>query len=81
MSWGGGVRVCPCRTSKVDPSGVRGIRGIEVDTQGDAAFVAFPDAQAAASAAQTLTESLAFGPDEGSGAGLHSGTLLTTSGG
>jgi predicted ATPase/class 3 adenylate cyclase len=51
--------------------------GIEVDTQGDAFFMAFPDAQAAASAAQTLTDSLAPGPIRVR-VGLHSGTPLTT---
>src|SRR6476619_7763648 len=37
-------------------------RGAEVDTQGDAFFIAFPTAPGALAAAATLTESLASGP-------------------
>jgi class 3 adenylate cyclase len=51
--------------------------GIEVDTQGDAFFMAFPDAQAAAGAAQAFTEALAPGPIRVR-VGLHTGTPLVT---
>ena len=51
--------------------------GIEVDTQGDAFFMVFPDAASATGAAQALTESLAPGPIRVR-VGLHSGTPLTT---
>jgi predicted ATPase len=51
--------------------------GIEVDTQGDAFFMAFPDAQSATHAARTFTEALAPGPIRVR-VGLHSGTPVTT---
>jgi predicted ATPase len=51
--------------------------GIEVDTQGDAFFMVFPDAASATSAAQAFTESLAPGPIRVR-VGLHSGTPLST---
>ncbi len=51
--------------------------GIEVDTQGDAFFMAFSDARSAIDAAQAFTESLATGPIRVR-VGLHSGTPLTT---
>jgi predicted ATPase/Tfp pilus assembly protein PilF len=51
--------------------------GIEVDTQGDAFFMAFPDARLATDAAQAFTESLATGPIRVR-VGLHSGTPVTT---
>jgi predicted ATPase/class 3 adenylate cyclase len=52
-------------------------RGAEVDTQGDAFFVAFPTAPGALAAASTLTESLASGPISVR-VGLHTGTPLLT---
>ncbi|HUG94542.1 MAG TPA: adenylate/guanylate cyclase domain-containing protein [Pleomorphomonadaceae bacterium] len=51
--------------------------GVEVDTQGDAFFIAFPTAQAAAEAATALTESLSAGPISVR-AGLHTGAPLLT---
>jgi len=51
--------------------------GVEVDTQGDAFFVAFPTAPGALSAADELTEVLATGPIRVR-AGLHTGTPLLT---
>jgi predicted ATPase/class 3 adenylate cyclase len=47
--------------------------GVEVDTQGDAFFVAFPTAQGAAEAAQAALETLARGPTRVR-MGLHTGT-------
>jgi len=52
-------------------------RGAEVDTQGDAFFIAFPTAPGALAAASTLTESLAAGPISVR-VGLHTGTPLLT---
>jgi predicted ATPase len=52
-------------------------RGAEVDTQGDAFFIAFPTAPGALAAASTLTESLASGPISVR-VGLHTGTPLLT---
>ena len=37
--------------------------GVEVDTQGDAFFFAFPTAPGAIAAAEAMTEALALGPD------------------
>ncbi len=51
--------------------------GIEVDTQGDAFFFAFPTAPGALSAARELTEALASGPIQVR-VGLHTGTPLLT---
>jgi hypothetical protein len=51
--------------------------GIEVDTQGDAFFAAFPDAHGAVAAATLATEALATGPIHGR-IGLHTGTPLLT---
>ena len=51
--------------------------GVEVDTQGDAFFVAFPTAPGALAAAAALTESLAPGPIHAR-VGLHTGTPLMT---
>jgi len=51
--------------------------GVEVDTQGDAFFFAFPTAPAAISAAGAFTESLASGPIQVR-VGLHTGTPLLT---
>jgi predicted ATPase len=51
--------------------------GVEVDTQGDAFFVAFPSAPGAASAAQAITDALATGPIS-LRIGLHTGTPLVT---
>jgi class 3 adenylate cyclase len=51
--------------------------GAEVDTQGDAFFIAFPTAPGALAAASTLTESLASGPISVR-VGLHTGTPLLT---
>ena len=55
--------------------GARG--GVEVDTQGDAFFIAFPTAPAALAAAAAATEELATGPIRVR-MGLHSGTPLLT---
>ncbi len=51
--------------------------GVEVDTQGDAFFVAFPTAPAAVAAAGAMTEGLAKGPIRVR-IGLHTGTPLVT---
>ncbi len=49
--------------------------GVEVDTQGDAFFIAFPTAQGAAAAAQTAVQELADGPIRVR-MGLHTGSPL-----
>jgi predicted ATPase/class 3 adenylate cyclase len=49
--------------------------GVEVDTEGDALFVAFPTAQGALDAAAAFTEGLSEGPIRVR-AGLHTGTPL-----
>ncbi len=51
--------------------------GVEVDTQGDAFFFAFPSAPGALAAAQELTAALAAGPIHVR-VGLHTGTPLVT---
>jgi predicted ATPase/class 3 adenylate cyclase len=51
--------------------------GVEVDTQGDAFFVAFPTAPSALEAARALTEALASGPIKVR-VGLHTGTPLVS---
>ena len=51
--------------------------GVEVDTQGDAFFFAFPTAPGAVAAAATFTEGLAPGPIAVR-VGLHTGTPLLT---
>ncbi len=51
--------------------------GVEVDTQGDAFFFAFPTATAALAAAATFSEGLASGPIRVR-VGLHTGTPLLT---
>ena len=51
--------------------------GVEVDTQGDAFFVAFPSADGAASAARDLQQALASGPIEVR-VGVHTGTPYVT---
>jgi predicted ATPase/class 3 adenylate cyclase len=51
--------------------------GVEVDTQGDAFFFAFPTAQAAVAAASEITDTLASGPIQVR-IGLHTGTPLLT---
>lgn len=51
--------------------------GVEVDTQGDAFFFAFPTAPGALSAAREMTEALASGPIQVR-VGLHTGTPLLT---
>jgi class 3 adenylate cyclase len=51
--------------------------GVEVDTQGDAFFFAFPTASGALAAAETMTASLASGPIQVR-VGLHTGTPLLT---
>ena len=51
--------------------------GVEVDTQGDAFFVAFPTAPGALAAAAAATEELAAGPIRVR-MGIHSGTPLLT---
>ncbi len=49
--------------------------GVEVDTQGDAFFFAFPTAPGALAAAESMTEALATGPIQVR-IGLHTGTPL-----
>jgi predicted ATPase len=51
--------------------------GVEVDTQGDAFFFAFPSAPGAVGAAQVMTSALAAGPIH-LRIGLHTGTPLVT---
>ena len=51
--------------------------GVEVDTQGDAFFFAFPTAPGALTAANAFTETLASGPIQVR-VGLHTGTPLLT---
>ena len=51
--------------------------GVEVDTQGDAFFFAFPTAPGAVSAASVMTEALAHGPIQVR-VGLHTGKPLLT---
>jgi TolB-like protein/class 3 adenylate cyclase/Tfp pilus assembly protein PilF len=51
--------------------------GVEVDTQGDAFFIAFPTAPGALQAAATLTERLGSGPVRVR-VGLHTGTPVLT---
>ena len=51
--------------------------GVEVDTQGDAFFIAFPTAPAALEAARAINERLAGGPIR-LRMGLHTGTPLVT---
>jgi predicted ATPase len=51
--------------------------GVEVDTQGDAFFVAFPSAPGAAAAARAITDAFAPGPIR-LRIGLHTGTPLVT---
>jgi predicted ATPase len=51
--------------------------GVEVDTQGDAFFVAFPSAPGAAAAAEAITDALLSGPIS-LRIGLHTGTPLVT---
>ncbi|MGH3016956.1 MAG: ATP-binding protein [Gaiellaceae bacterium] len=51
--------------------------GVEVDTQGDAFFFAFPTAPGAIAAAETMTEGLALGPIR-IRIGLHTGAPLLT---
>ncbi|HUF76855.1 MAG TPA: protein kinase [Longimicrobiales bacterium] len=52
--------------------------GVEVDTQGDAFFFAFPTATGALAAAQAMTEALASGPIQVR-IGIHTGTPHLTS--
>ncbi len=52
-------------------------RGVEVDTQGDAFFFAFPSAPGAVAAASAFIERLASGPIQVR-VGLHTGTPLLT---
>ena len=54
--------------------------GVEVDTQGDAFFIAFPTAPAALEAARRINERLTGGPIR-MRMGLHTGTPLVTEGG
>ena len=51
--------------------------GVEVDTQGDAFFFAFPSAAGAVAASQAITEALAEGPVQ-LRIGVHMGTPLVT---
>ena len=54
--------------------------GVEVDTQGDAFFFAFPTAPGALTAAEAMTASLVAGPIQVR-VGIHTGTPLLTDGG
>jgi predicted ATPase len=54
--------------------------GVEVDTQGDSFFVAFPTAPGAVAAAEQITEGLALGPVRVR-IGLNTGTPLVTADG
>ena len=54
--------------------------GVEVDTQGDAFFFAFPTAPGALAAASGLTQALALGPVQVR-VGIHTGTPLLTNDG
>ena len=54
--------------------------GVEVDTQGDAFFFAFPTAPGALAAAEAMTKALASGPIQVR-IGLHTGTPLARRGG
>jgi predicted ATPase/class 3 adenylate cyclase len=54
--------------------------GVEVDTQGDAFFVAFPTAAGALAAAAAMTEALAKGPTH-LRIGLHTGTPIVAEAG
>ena len=78
------TRSAPRRTPRHSPSTasslgrhVRPRAGVEVDTQGDAFFFAFPTAPGALAAAAALTEALAPGPIHVR-VGLHTGTPLVT---
>src|SRR5918996_3492328 len=51
--------------------------GVEVDTQGDAFFFAFPSAPGGVAAARRMTEALASGPIQVR-VGLHTGSPLLT---
>ena len=51
--------------------------GVEVDTQGDAFFLAFPTAPGAVDAAQAITDALELGPIS-LRIGLHTGTPIVT---
>ena len=51
--------------------------GVEVDTQGDALFIAFPTAPGAIAAASSFTDALGAGPIQVR-VGLHTGTPLLT---
>jgi class 3 adenylate cyclase len=51
--------------------------GVEVDTQGDAFFFAFPTAPGALAAAEAMIEALASGPIQVR-IGLHTGTPLVS---
>lgn len=59
---------------------IRADGGVEVDTQGDAFFVAFPTAPGALNAARAIIEHLEAGPITVR-IGLHTGTPLLTDGG
>ena len=52
--------------------------GVEVDTQGDAFFVAFPTATGAAAAALGSTEALASGPMPGRSTSIESRSVMAT---
>ncbi len=71
----GGVRRRARRAPPRDPRGLRRQGGVEVDTQGDAFFFAFPTAPGALAAAEAMTEALATGPIQVR-IGLHTGTPL-----
>ena len=78
------TRSVPRRTRRHSPSTAELTReacaaegGVEVDTQGDAFFFAFPTAPGALAAAAALTEALAPGPIHVR-VGLHTGTPLVT---
>ena len=72
-----GLRRGARRAPPHHPRGLRRAGGVEVDTQGDAFFFAFPTAPGALAAASAFTEALASGPVQVR-VGLHTGTPLLT---
>ena len=72
-----GVRGRARRSPARDPRCLWRRDGVEVDTQGDAFFFAFPTAPGALAAASAFTDALASGPIRVR-VGLHTGTPLLT---
>lgn len=62
---------------RVIRNGAAAFKGVEVDTQGDAFFIAFPDASGALDAAERMTSELADGPIRVR-IGIHTGVPLVT---